>query len=206
MKVALAPIVLFALLAGVVTAQQPNTFNASMQVNGVAGTPYPITSVSLPRGLAQNVVISSLAANAPFVLFGANSLTPSGWSVLGGQLLDVDINVGGFILLDGIVNPTVFNTGPTGSFNSTVVLPATTPIGTQAAFQALVADPTVPVYATRLPAATSQGCRWISQKPSRRPAARHAMSNAAAPGRRMARTFGIIQANVARVSAIHSRL
>ncbi len=165
MKVALAPIVLFALLAGVVTAQQPNTFYASMQVNGVAGPPYPITSVSLPRGLAQNVVISSLAANAPFVLFGANGLTPSGWSVLGGQLLDVDINVGGFILLDGIVNPTVFNTGPTGSFNSTVVLPATTPIGTQAAFQALVADPTVPVYATRLTAASgvivSQGLTVI---------------------------------------------
>ena len=54
-------------LAGLVSAQQPNSFNASMQVNGVAGPPYPITGVGLPRGLPQNVVITSLAPNAPFL-------------------------------------------------------------------------------------------------------------------------------------------
>ena len=154
MKLSISPLIAVLLLAGFVTAQQPNSYNASMQVNGVAGPPYPIAGVSLPRGLPQNVVISSLTPNAPFVLFGAAGLSPAGWPVLGGQLLDVDINVGGFILLDGIVNPTVFNTGPTGSFNSSVVLPATTPIGTQAAFQSLVADPTVPIYATTLTAAS----------------------------------------------------
>ena len=141
-------------LAGLVSAQQPNSFNASMQVNGVAGPPYPITGVGLPRGLPQNVVITSLAPNAPFILFGAASLYPSGSSVLGGQLLDVDIDNGGFILLDGSINPTTFNTGPTGNFNNTVVLPASAAIGTQAAFQSLVADPTVSIYAATLTAAT----------------------------------------------------
>ena len=141
-------------LAGLVSAQQPNSFNASMQVNGVAGPPYPITGVGLPRGLPQNVVITSLAPNAPFILFGAASLHPAGSPVLGGQLLDVDIDNGGFILLDGSTNPTTFNTGPTGNFNNTVVLPSTAAIGTQAAFQSLVADPTVSIYAVTLTAAT----------------------------------------------------
>lgn len=140
-------------LVGLVAAQQPNTFNASMQVNGVAGPPFPIPGVGLPRGLPQNVVITSLTPNAPFVLFGAPTMYPSGVPVLGGQLLDVDINNGGFILLDGTTNPTTFNTGTTG-FNSSVVLPATATIGVQAAFQALVADPTVPVYTATLTAAT----------------------------------------------------
>jgi len=138
----------------VVGAQQPNTFQASMQVNGVAGPPYPITNVSLPRGLAQSVVISTQTPNAPFVLFGAGSLYPVGQPVLGGQLLDVDINGGYFVLLDGIAQPSVFNTGPTGTFNSSVVLSATATIGTQAAFQTLVADPSVTQYASRLTAAT----------------------------------------------------
>jgi len=150
---------IFGLLAvffvlGIAGAQQPNTFNASMVINGTAGPPYPITGVNLPRGLPQNVVISSSTLNAPFVLFGAPFMYANGgYSVLGGELLDVNIGVGGFILLDGIANPTVFNTGATGAFNSSVTLSSTATLGTQAAFQCLVADVAAP-FGSRLTAAS----------------------------------------------------
>jgi len=137
---------------GASLAQQPNTPNASMVVNGVSGPPYPITGVTLPVGLIQNVVVSSVATNAPFVLFGAPSLYANGWPVLGGELLDVNIGAGAFVLADGVANPAVFNTGA-GAFVANLLLPVTATIGTQTAFQCLVADPSAPSGA-RLTAAT----------------------------------------------------
>lgn len=141
------------LLVAHVGAQQPNTFNASLVINGSAGPPYPIVGVPAPRGLPNSIAIGSSAPNAPFVLFGAPSLNATGWSVLGGELLDVNIGVGGFVVLDGIANPAAFNTGPTSLFAGSGVVPISTPIGTQAAFQALVADAGAP-FGSRLTAAT----------------------------------------------------
>lgn len=165
MKLTISSLIAVLLVLGVAGAQQPNTFQASMQINGVAGPPFPITGVNLPRGLPQNVVISGAVPNAPFVLFGAAALNANGYSVLGGELLDVNIGLGGFVLLDGVANPTVFNTGPAASFNSSVVLPATATIGTMAAFQCLINDPSAP-FGSRLTAASevtvSQGLTVVT--------------------------------------------
>ena len=140
------------LLTGFLLAQQPNTGVASMRVNGTNGPPYPITGVSLPRGLPQNIVISG-APVAPFILFGGPSLLASGQNVLGGQRLDVDISTASFILLDGTVNP-AFSTDATGIYNQNIVLPATATIGSSAAFQTVIADPTNAPFNTSLTAAS----------------------------------------------------
>lgn len=136
----------------VAVGQQPNTADATLRINAAGGPPFPIVNVSAPRGVPQNVAVTSSATQAPFVLLGAAGLYPIGWPVFGGELLDVDIAAGGFVLLDGISDPAI-NTGATGSFNVGVVLPATTPVGTQAAFQAGIAVASAP-GGVRLSAAT----------------------------------------------------
>ncbi len=140
------------MLLAPVGAQQTNTFLASLQVNGNAGPPWPINGVPLPVGVPSVGVISG-GPGLPFVLFAAPSLLPSGISVLGGELLDVDIAAGGFVILDGVANPVAFNTGPTGSFITNYVVPGGTALGTSIALQCLVADPSNTPYGARLTAA-----------------------------------------------------
>ena len=54
----------------------------------------------------------------------------------------------------------------------------------------------------RIPAATSQGDRPRSQKPSKRPAATQARSSAAAPKRRMPATSGMIAGKLLQVAGV----
>ncbi len=136
-----------------VGAQQPNTANASLTVNGGAGPTYPITGIAVSAGAPVPVTISG-PTNAPFILFGALALLPTGTPVLTGQLLDVDLSAGGFVVFDGVSQPAVFSTGLLGVFSTAPLLPPGAPVGATAAFQCLVGNPTGPPGSESLTAAT----------------------------------------------------
>jgi hypothetical protein len=146
-----------------VFSQQANSSTAFMQVNGQGGPPFPIVGVLLPRGLPQNVTVQGVP-NAPFVVFGAAQLFPTGVPALGG-LLDVNILGGYATLMDGLANP-AFVTDAFGSFSQNVPLAATAALNSSAAFQGIVADPTNVAYQATFTAASrvvvSQGLTTLT--------------------------------------------
>ena len=151
MKSGFSAILLLVMIVSPVLAQQPNTGTATMIVNGVTSFTYPILNVPLPRGLDQNVTVQGVP-NAPFYLFAGPQLLTSGAPALGG-LLDVDIFSGYVALMDGLANP-AYVTDATGVFSTNIPLSSTATIGSSAAFQCVVADPTNVTHMASLTAAS----------------------------------------------------
>ena len=140
-----------ALLGGGGFAQQPNGPNATQTINGQSGPPYPITNAPVPLGVPSLGLLQGLP-NAPFVTFEAAGLAPSGWTVLGNQLFDLDWATT-TILVDGISSP-AYTLDGTGQFQVPFQADAPgAPLGATRAFQTGIIDPTAPAGAS-LTAAT----------------------------------------------------
>jgi hypothetical protein len=149
MRIATVLILGFALV-GLAAAQQPNTQGlADFRVNGQGGVgPYPYAA-NLPRGTNQGVGLTGLP-NAPFYLAAAPEALPFGVPLLGG-LLDLNLNAGWVVVMDGLSDPGARLDG-SGNFSASLFLPSTATIGSSAAFQALMADPTNTPHGARFTA------------------------------------------------------
>ena len=131
-------------------AQQPNSPNATLTINGNNPVLTPITGVNLPVGLPFTAVVSG-GANVPWVGFAAAGLASSGFPVLGGQLVDLN-NTNFQMIFNGLANP-AFTTDNTGVWTTTQTLDSATALGVTVAVQAAVIDATHP-NGVRLTAAT----------------------------------------------------
>jgi hypothetical protein len=138
-------------------AQQPNSPNASMTVDGNDGAPFPI-QINVRTNVAS--VFQMLGGtNCPFIIVasGNGNLVP-GSAVYFGDLYDLPQFPAYQVCLNGLQDPT-FRTDQTGVFAFQVVCPPVgtaptgLPIGFKAAYQAAILD-FFSIYGWSLTAAT----------------------------------------------------
>jgi hypothetical protein len=136
--------VLLLVMTVAVCAQQPNTANHSMTINGLDGPPFPIqpnyVRTSLPASFAFGTI-----PNQPYALYQGTLHQGPGFSFANG-LVDLNLSPAPAKILDGFSNPAYY-TDFTGTATFTVNTPnvGTPPngvaLGLQLSEQALVGDP-----------------------------------------------------------------
>ena len=137
-------------------AQQSNTANHSMTINGVGGPPFPIVTNNVKSNLPANFQITG-AANQPYAIFQGN-LGVGSLFVVGG-IVDLALNPFPVLVIDGFQNPT-FSTDTTGLGFFSVQVPGVgapptgVPLGFQVSLQALMGDPFNAPFGVALTAAT----------------------------------------------------
>lgn len=135
----------FLAMVAMASAQQPNTVQSSLRVNGQDGPPWPVTGAVIPIGVTNTIRIDG-APGAPFQAAVASSLVSSGVATPFG-VLHLPMTSPMTIIADGLVDPS-FAVGPAGTLLLPVSVPQSSPVGTGIAVQGLVLDPTAPAYAT----------------------------------------------------------
>jgi hypothetical protein len=157
-------VLLCLIAATVLAAQQPNSVEASLRVNGIDGGSYPIRAV-VPVGQTVNATFGG-ASGQPFLVVTGSLLQP-GFSIGSPGLVDLavptlNVVADGFnpvTALDGMANI------PSGS-NTRVLQPFAATSQMDFAMQALMADPTSPsglrlTAATRLRALQGNATRLV---------------------------------------------
>lgn len=129
------------LFAATAVAQQPNSPQAGLTMNGSSG------NVALPVRSILNLTVSGGPFKRFFLVYGQ----PLGFSVpTPAGLLEIDPPApfgGGTVFFDGFADP-YYNTGAGGSFNFPLELPAILPPGITIPIQGVVEDPGSPIGLT----------------------------------------------------------
>jgi hypothetical protein len=133
-----------ALLVGLSAAQQPNSANARMNIDGVEGTPYPI-QMNVRTNVTSTFSIQG-GNNCPFVIVasGNGNLVPGSATYFGGHY-DLPLTPAYQMCLNGTQNP-AFHTDFSGQYSFQVtcpppgVAPNGIPVGYHVAYQAAVVD------------------------------------------------------------------
>ncbi len=129
-------------VAASAVAQQPNSFAATMTVEGVDGPTYPMSGVAIRTNTVADVVVSGFA-NQPFlVALSATNLLQQFSAPLYGDKLDIPFNPPVTVWMDGFNGPGIatFKTGPLGSLQIPVSIPSNMALNATRALQAVVAD------------------------------------------------------------------
>lgn len=145
MKNSLLALGLLAAMGMGLSAQQQNSFMATMAFNGNVGSSFPINPVNLPRGYSVQVQIQSGLQWMPFLVGFSPTLLANG-APWGPNIVDLN-PVGLSIPFNGLTNP-LFSTGATGTWLANFTVAATTPLGAASCWQTAIANAGSPVGAT----------------------------------------------------------
>ncbi len=151
----LAFLLVLPLLAGFLAAQQTNSMNASLDLNGSAGSGAAPFSAVIEQPNPLQITVSGMT-DQPFVLISGSTLDVGNTVYPAGQ---IDVGPMPTVILDGIQGPYApyyANTGPSGSKTIQLNVPSgSVSLGTTiAGLQAAVLDPTNAPFGVRLTAAS----------------------------------------------------
>jgi hypothetical protein len=146
----------FVICSLAVFAQQPNSGNHSMTINGIDGPPFPIVTNNVRTSTAANFQMTG-ATNQPYAIFQGNLGTGSLFII--NSIVDLALSPFPVTVIDGFQNPT-YKTDLSGTSGFSVqvpgvgVFPNGVPLGLQVSLQALIGDPFNSPFGLSLTAAT----------------------------------------------------